>query len=79
MRETDSEPVLKPGDPMPERWILLLLRLSQAILVAWVGSEISIPALERGLPVKGSIVSLVCVILIGKAVYDTLFYPRYRR
>ena len=78
VRKADSEPVLKSGEPMPERWILLLLRLSQAILVAWVGSEISIPALERELPVKGSIVSLVCVILVGKAVYDTLFYPRYR-
>ena len=66
------------GVPMPDRWILLILRLTQAIVIAWLGSEIPIPSLERALPVKSSVVSFVFILLVGKAVYDTLFYPRYR-
>jgi len=77
MIDTESDPARR-RDPMPERWILLILRLTQAIVLAWLGSEIPMPALERGLPVKSSLVSLVCILLAGKAVYDTLFYPRYR-
>ena len=63
---------------MADRWVLLFLRLSQAIAIFWLGSEIPIPFLDRGLPLKSSLLTLSCVILVGKAVYDTLFYPRYR-
>jgi len=79
MTDTDLERAEGSREPMPDRWILLILRLTQAIAIAWLGSEIPMPALERGLPVKSSVVSLVFIVLAGKAVYDTLFYPRYRQ
>lgn len=67
-----------PDEPMAVRWILLLLRLTQIILVAWIAMVLPMPAIEQWLPLKGPLVSLAAVILIGKAIYDTLFYERYR-
>ena len=66
-------------EPLGERVVLLLIRLTQIMVVAWVTMEIPLPFIIRGLNLKGPVVALATVILIGKTVYDTLFYDHYPR
>lgn len=73
----EPEELLDQRETLAERCILLLLRLTQIILAAWIAMELPLPVLQHGLPLKGPLVSLVTVVLIGKAVYDTFFYDRY--
>ena len=49
------------------------------MLVAWLAMDIPLPFIIRGLNLKGPVVALGTVIMIGKTVYDTLFYDRYPR
>ena len=64
-------------EPLGERCVLLLIRLTQIMLVAWLAMEIPLPFIIRGLNLKGPVVAMMTVIMIGKTVYDTLFYDRY--
>jgi hypothetical protein len=73
------EELWDPCEPLGERCVLLLIRLTQIIVVAWFTMEIPLPFIIRGLNLKGPIVALATVIWIGKTVYDTLFYDRYPR
>jgi hypothetical protein len=61
-----------------ERWILLVLRLTQIGLLTWIALTLPVPALEQGLPLKAPLVVLAAILLTGKAFYDTLFYSRFR-
>jgi hypothetical protein len=68
-----------------QRWrepILRLGRLCYRIVLivgyAWVGIMIRLPVITDYLPLKNVLICLAAVILIGKAVLDTLFYDHYR-
>jgi hypothetical protein len=76
-RERDAAEYWDECEPLGERCVLLLIRLTQIMVVAWLAMELPLPFIIRGLNLKGPVVALAAVILIGKTVYDTLFYDHY--
>ncbi len=58
-------------------WGRLLLRLAAIAAGAALALQIPLPALEAWLPLRNVLVAVVTVGLMGKALYDTLFYDRF--
>lgn len=65
-------------DPFPARVVLLLLRLTQAILVAWLVMAVPLPVTNPWVTLQAPLGAFLGVVLLGMALYDTLFYSRYR-
>ena len=59
------------------RWVLLGVRVAQILLVAYILRWLSIPLLEEWMPLKNFVVAVGSIILIGKTLFDTLFYDHY--
>lgn len=59
------------------RWALLLVRLAQILLVAYLLRWLSFPLLEEWMPVKNFLVAVGTVVLIGKTLFDTFFYDHF--
>lgn len=55
-----------------------LYRLSVVITVAWALSLLPSPTETMPLRLKNGIVGVATLLYIGKMLYDTLFYDRYR-
>ena len=53
-------------------------RISLIIGYAWVGVRLELPIIADYLPLKNVLVCLAAVLLIGKTIYDTLFYDHFR-
>ena len=59
------------------RWVLLGFRVAQILLVAYILRWLSVPLLEEWMPLKNFVVAVVTVVLIGKTLFDTLFYDHF--
>lgn len=53
-------------------------RLAAALLIGWLLLVLPIPSLETVVAVRAAVISFAIVVYIGKTIYDTLFYSRYR-
>lgn len=71
-----KEESLKPGKWWL-RWVLLGVRVVQILLIAYILRWLSIPLLEEWMPLKNFVVAVGTVVLIGKTLFDTLFYDHY--
>ena len=60
------------------RWALLFVRLAQILLAALLLQWLSFPLLEEWMPLKNFVVAVGTVVLIGKTLFDTLFYDHFR-
>jgi hypothetical protein len=56
----------------------LLYRISVGITVIWALMLLPSPSEAMPLRLKNGLLSIVAVLYIGKSLYDTLFYDRYR-
>jgi uncharacterized SAM-binding protein YcdF (DUF218 family) len=56
----------------------LCYRLFLIIGYAWVGIRIELPLVAEYLPLKNVLIVLAAVIMIGKTIYDTLFYDHFK-
>ena len=56
----------------------LLYRISVGIAVIWALMLLPSPTEHVPLRLKNGLLSIVAVLFIGKTLYDTLFYDRYR-
>jgi hypothetical protein len=61
-----------------QRLGVLAHRLFLIVGYAWVGVQIELPLLTAYLPLKNVLVCLVAVLLVGKTLFDTLFFDHYR-
>ena len=55
-----------------------LYRLSIVITIAWTLSLLPSPSETVPLRLKNGIVGIIALLYVGKMLYDTLFYDRYR-
>lgn len=59
------------------RWLFAIGRICLIALGAAVFARLPLPLLDESLPMKNVVVVIVAVGLIGKTVFDTLFYDHY--
>ena len=59
------------------RWSLALLRIGLIAVGASLLTRVPLPVLDDWLPVKNVIIAAVAVGLIGKTLFDTLFYDHF--
>jgi hypothetical protein len=59
------------------RWTLLGVRVLGIAAGAAVLGRIPLPLLDEWLPVKNVVIAVAAVALMGKCLYDTLFYDRF--
>jgi hypothetical protein len=81
---TIPEPTTAPGPALPAApaswWDRLLLLAQRWVLIvagAQVAQRLPLPLLEEWLPIKHIVIAVVTVILMGKTLFDTLFYDRF--
>jgi hypothetical protein len=55
-----------------------LYQLSLIILAAWILALLPSPSEAVPLRLKNGLVGICAVLMVGKTLYDTLFYDRYR-
>jgi hypothetical protein len=63
--------------PLAYRWLLFALRTSIVLLCAWIAVRLPLPIVQDWLPLRNVVVAGVSILLIGKGLYDTLFYDRF--
>ena len=70
-----------PVPPPPLSWWDRLFLLAKRWVLILAGGQIAqllpLPLLEDWLPVKHILIAVVTVILMGKTLFDTLFYDRF--
>jgi hypothetical protein len=59
------------------RWLLFFLRVAEIGLSAWIAVLLPLPILDEWLPVKNVVIAVLTIVLIGKSLFDTLFFDRY--
>ena len=57
----------------------LLYRISVGITIIWALMLLPSPTEALPLRLKNGLLSIVAVLFVGKCLYDTLFYDRYRQ
>ena len=62
---------------LAERWALFALRAAEIGLCAWIAVLLPLPILDEWLPVKNVVIAVFTIVLIGKSLFDTLFFDRY--
>ena len=62
----------------PAALLRLFVRLSAITLAAAIATRLPLPILDEWLPAKNVVVAVLAVLLIGKCLYDTFFYDRFR-
>ena len=56
----------------------LCYRLFLIVGYSWVGIHLELPIIADYLPLKNVLICLVAILLIGKTLFDSLFYDHYR-
>jgi len=62
----------------PSRWRRLLVRLAVIGLIANLILLLPLPLLDDWLPTRNVAAAVFTVVAAGKALFDTLFFDRYR-
>ena len=57
----------------------LLYRISVGITIIWALMLLPSPTESVPLRLKNGLLGIVAVLFVGKSLYDTLFYDRYRQ
>lgn len=80
----EPAPTLPESPPAPparwswwDRLFLLAKRWVLIVVGAQIAQSLPLPLLEDWLPVKHILIAVVTVMLMGKALFDTLFYDRF--
>lgn len=73
----ESTPAPRTRSPWWGRLFLLAQRWVLIIAGAQIAQALPLPLLEDWLPVKHLAIAVATVILMGKALFDTLFYDRF--
>ncbi len=56
----------------------LVIRIVAALVIGGLLIVIPVPDLDTVVALRAAVVSFAVVVYLGKTIYDTLFYPRYR-
>lgn len=72
-----DQPVRRAARSAWRRWGLALLRIGLIAAGASVLMRVPLPVLEDWLPVKNVVIAVAAVGLIGKTLFDTLFYDHF--
>jgi hypothetical protein len=66
------------GAPRPDRWARLAFRLLVIAGLTGLLGAVPLPLLDDWLPIRNVLVAVFAVTATGKALFDTLFFDRYR-
>ncbi len=71
-----ADPNGAPRRPL-NRWLRLVIRLATIAAVASLSTRVPLPLIDNWLPVRNVMIAVAAIMLIGRALYDTLFFDHY--
>jgi hypothetical protein len=72
-----SQPVRQAVRSAWRRWLFAIARICLIALGAAALARVPFPLLDDWLPIKNVVIAIAAVGLIGKTLFDTLFYDHY--